>query len=68
MIIIQLSGGTFNEKPGEKKSASQSCQRSRYLVSESEVEPEQDHQHYRSGVETGEMSEGKDNSKVFWTD
>jgi hypothetical protein len=43
MIINQLSGGTFNEKPvEEKKLASQSWQRSRYLVSdgsESEAEP-----------------------------
>ncbi len=35
MIINQLSGGTFNEKPvEEKKSASQLWQRSRYFVSD----------------------------------
>jgi hypothetical protein len=63
VIFNQLSGGTFNEKPvEEKKSASQSWQRSRYLVfdgSESEAEPDQDRQHYRSKVETRAMSEGQ---------
>ncbi len=35
MIINQLSGGFFNEKPVEEKQlASQSWQRSRYLVSD----------------------------------
>jgi hypothetical protein len=62
MIIIQFSGGTFNEKTvEEKKSASQSWQRSRYLVSddsESEVEPYQVCQHCWSEVETRAMSEG----------
>jgi hypothetical protein len=61
MTINQLSGGTFHEQPVEdKKSASQSWQRLRYLVSdgfESEAEP--DHQHYRSEVETRGMSEGQ---------
>jgi hypothetical protein len=56
LIINQLSGGTFSEKPvEEKKSASPSWQRSRYIVSdgsESEAEPDQDRQHYRSEVET----------------
>jgi hypothetical protein len=63
MIINQLSRGTFNEKPvEEKKSASQSWQRSRYLVSdgsESGSEPDQDRQHYWSEVETRAMSEGQ---------
>jgi hypothetical protein len=61
MIINQLSGGIFNEKPEEKKSASQSWHRLRYLDSEgseSEAEPDQDSQHYRSEVETRAMSEG----------
>jgi hypothetical protein len=63
MILNQLSGGTFNEKPAEeKKSAPQSWQRSRYLVSdgsELEAEPDQDRQYYRSEVETRAMSEGQ---------
>ncbi len=63
MIINQLSGGTCNENPvEEKKSASQSWQRSRYLVSdgsESEAKPDQDRQHYQSEVETRVMSEGQ---------
>jgi hypothetical protein len=67
MITNQLSGGTFNEKlVEEKKSASLTWQRSRYLVSdgsESEAEPDQDRQHYRSEVETRAMSEGQ--FKVF---
>jgi hypothetical protein len=70
MIINQLSGGTFDEKPvEEKKSASQTWQRSRNLVSdgsESEAEPDQDRQHYWSEVETRAMSRGQ--FKVFWTD
>ncbi len=58
MIINQLSGGTFNEKPvEEKKSASQ---RSRYLVSDGSAS-EEDRQHYRSECP-------KVNSKDFWTD
>ena len=63
LIINQLSGGTFSEKPvEEKKSASPSWQRSRYIVSdgsESEAEPDQDSQPYRSEVETRAMSEGQ---------
>ena len=53
----------LNEKPfGEKKSASQSWQRSRFLDSdgsELEAEPDQDRQHCRSEVETRAMSEGQ---------
>ena len=63
LIINQLSGGTFSEKPvEEKKFASPSWQRSRYIVSdgsESEAEPDQDRQNYRSEVETRAMSEGQ---------
>ncbi len=58
--INQLSGGTF------KKSDSQSWPRSRYPVSdgsESEAEPNQDRQHYRSEVETKAMSEGDSSDK-----
>jgi hypothetical protein len=66
MIMNRLSGGTFNEKPvEEKKSFSQSWQRSRYFVSDGsewDAESDQDHQHYRSEVETKAMSEGQFNA------
>jgi hypothetical protein len=70
MIMNQLSGGTFNEKPvEEKKSVSQSWQRSRFLVSDGpEWEAGSDQVINNIGQKLRLKQSPEDSSMHFWTD